>query len=101
MNKNIAKNLTTIKPPEPISPIKLSAEQAEAVKSAEQQVVDLKCKLANLTIKQLQTSQDTVRSEQALIDKISEFARAHGIAREDAGKWNFDTKEMTFTKVNR
>lgn len=98
---NIAKNLATIKPPEPTSPIKLSMEQAEAVKAAEQHVVDLKCKLANLTIKQLQASQDTVRAEQALIDKISELARMSGITIEEAGKWNFDTKEMTFTKVNR
>lgn len=84
--------------PEPTGPIKLTEAQAAEVVAAEKSVVDMKCRLANLVIQQLQASQDTVRSEQGLIDKISEFARTNGITPENAARWTFDTKTMTFSR---
>jgi len=83
----------------PDEPIQLNAAQAEQVYAAEKAVVDLKCKLANLTIQQLQTAQEVVNAERALVDKISEFANQFGITPDIANQWKFDTKKMTFEKV--
>lgn len=98
---NIAKNLQTIKPPTPTEPLQISPAQAEEVAAAERAVVDMKCRLANMVIQQLQAANDVMRAEQALVDKISAFARQFGITPEEASKWKFDTKTMTFMMVNR
>lgn len=75
----------------------LNQPERAAVATVEKKVVDLKCKLANLMIQQQIVSQDVVLAEKEMIDKINDIARIHGIPPEDAGRWNFDTKSMTFT----
>ena len=88
-----------IKIPEPTSPVKLDNAQMMKIVAAEKHVTDLKCKLANLAIQQLQVAQDAVRAEKAMLELISEAARIHGIHAGNARKWNFDIKEMTFTQI--
>lgn len=96
---NIAKNVEVIRPPLPTEPIQLNAAQADQVHEAEKTVVELKCKLANLTIQQLQAAQEVVNAERALVDKISEFAQQFGITPDIAKEWKFNTTSMTFERV--
>ncbi len=95
---NIAK-VETIRPPLPAEPIQLNAAQADQVHDAEKLVVELKCKLANFTIQQLQAAQEVVNAERALVDKISEFAQQFGITPDIAKEWKFNTTSMTFERV--
>lgn len=81
--------------------IVLKDEQKEEVVKLEQEVVALKCKLANLYLMQQQTAQQVAVAEKAMVDRINDLARTYGIDPDDTskGRWNFDTKQMTFTKL--
>jgi hypothetical protein len=95
---NIAK-VETIRPQLPDEPIQINSTQADKVREAEKLVVEVKCKLANLTVQQLQTAQEVVQAERALVDQISELAKQFGITPDVAKEWKFDTRRMTFEKV--
>lgn len=87
------------KKPAPEQPKKFHLNESEAmqVHLVNRKVVDVKCRLANLVIQQLQTAQDVTEAEKELVDKINEVAANYGITAENAGSWNFDLKTMTFS----
>ena len=95
-HKNMVTPLTLT--PKGKEAITLTPSEKAVIAVIEKRVIDLKCKLANLVIQQLQVSQDVVLAEKELIDKINEVARTHGITAENAGRWNFDTNAMIFTE---
>lgn len=87
---------------QPATTISLTDEEKTLVKSLESDLISLKCKVANYAVLQQAAIQDVARAEKALIEKISDLAKAHGIDPDDPNKgvWNFITKDLIFVKTH-
>ena len=81
--------------------IRLNEEEQETVRNLEQALVDAKCRVADIHI-HLQNAITTANQLQVTFNgRIRELAIAHGIAVDDpaAGRWDFATKTMSFSKA--
>ncbi len=78
--------------------IVLSPGEAEEIAVIEKRVIDLKLRLANVVIQQMILSQDVVRAEKDMYERVNDVANLHGIKPEEAGSWALDTTTMKFRK---
>lgn len=79
--------------------LKLNEKEALCINASNKKLIDLKCRLANLVIQQLQVSQNVMTAEKEMMDTISIIANSYNIKPEDWHEWNFDIKTMTFTRM--
>jgi hypothetical protein len=97
-------------PPSPeTTQISLTAEDAQKVRDAEQALVQVKMQLADIELHlsevQVQKTRllsQAVLNNQSMIETVKTIALANGIdpdGKADDGKWNLDTNEMVFQRV--